>query len=215
MDSGRNWTIGWRWRKVGSHLKSYRWHFPNKTKRSGKLYLNHVQLSDYSCRYVDIVPRIGLLFPPNSSQFTLYILYYFLDPFKRHRLGHLHGHRHTVSIARIGNMAILLQIQCIANSRPFAGTRRPKRWLVQSLRTSSILRAPGRQFGGHANESHTDATVQMERLHAAVAQRIQTKNYMGRPGSDQHIIFLSSRQIVRISMSVELSARSLYVHERL
>lgn len=54
----------------------------------------------------------------------------------------------------------------------------------------------------------------MGRLHATDLQAIQIENYMGRSRYYKYHIPLSSRQIIRISVSLQLPSGSLYVYER-
>lgn len=56
----------------------------------------------------------------------------------------VHGQRHPIYVTSYRDVAALQQVQCIADGRHGARTRRFQHWLVQSICSASILRSAGR-----------------------------------------------------------------------
>lgn len=154
-------------------------------------------------------------FPFNSMFILIQLLSMsrFAGNFKECWFGVVRRYGHLISGSGTQYMAILWSIQWDANCRTVARAWGSQCWLVQSIRPSSVLWSVGRQFRCDADEFDANACIPLERLHVAAARRIQTENHVGRSGFDKYFILFSSRQIVCVSVSVQLSAGPLYVYE--
>lgn len=80
----------------------------------------------------------------------------------RRGLTFVRRHRHTVPHSPGRNLAAPVPFQQLSNGCFDAGARRPGHWLVQPLRPAPLLRAAGRQLGGHADESHENACIWLD-----------------------------------------------------